>query len=70
MHVDGLKEDLDEISVCTSGLIWLLRASPSLDVAAAFFFNRRRSSSDVCLIEDEVAAVDGDGDNAALVETR
>lgn len=68
MHDDGSKEDLDEIRVCTSGFIWLFRASPSLGAAAAFCFNRRRSSSDVCSIEVDVETVDGD--NTAFVDTK
>ena len=62
--MDGLKEDLDEISACTSEFIWLFRASPSLGTSA-FCINRRRSSPDVCFVEVEVATADGA--NAALV---
>ena len=66
MHVVGLKEDLAEISACTSEFIWLFRASPFLGTSA-FRINRRRSSPDVCFVEDEVATADGA--NTALSET-
>ncbi len=65
MHLDGLKEDLDDISVCTSGFICLFRTS-SVFGSSAFCISRRRSSSDACFVEDEVATADGD---TALVET-
>ena len=65
MHLEGSKEDLDDISVCTSGLIFLFRASPSFG-SSAFCISRRSSSSDVSFVEDEVATADG---AVALVET-
>ena len=65
MHEDGLKEDLDDIRVCTSGFICLLRPSPFLG-SLAFCMSRRRSSVDASFVEVEVATEDGD---IALVET-
>mmetsp|Transcript_1044 Transcript_1044/g.1413 ORF Transcript_1044/g.1413 Transcript_1044/m.1413 type:complete len:88 (+) Transcript_1044:544-807(+) len=65
MHFDGSNEDLDDISVCTSGFICLFRTSPSCGLSA-FCISRRRSSSDASFVEDEVAIADGD---VALVET-
>ena len=61
MHLDGSKDDLDEMRDSTSGFICVLRVSPSLG-ALAFCISRRRSSSDVSFVEVGIAI----GDNAAL----